>query len=86
MMCLVGGFTEVNRRQEGENERLQKSHEEFQAVHENHERRGEDADAVTGRHRLPAFAENEDQAHKRQNDDVTRADVRRQTDHQHDGL
>ena len=67
MMCLVGGFTEVNRRQQGENERLQKRHEEFQAVHENHERRGEDADAVSRGECLTTLAEDEHQAHEGQN-------------------
>ena len=86
MMGLVGRFTEVNRGQEGKDKCLQERHKEFEAVHENHEGRGEDANAVPGSHRLSAFAEDENQAHKRQDDDVTRADVGRQSDHQHDGL
>ena len=86
MMCLVGGFTEVNRRQKGENERLQKRHEEFQAVHENHERRGEDADAVARGECLTTLAEDEHQAHEGQNDDVASADVCGQTNHQDDRL
>ena len=86
MMCLVGGFAEVNRRQQGENERLQKRHEEFQAVHENHECCGEDADAVSRDERLATLAEDEHQAHEGQNDDVARADVCGQTNHQDDGL
>lgn len=44
MMGLVGRFTEVNRGQEGENKCLKECHKQFQAVHENHERRGEDAE------------------------------------------
>ena len=86
MMGLVGRFTEVNRGQEGKDKCLQERHKEFEAVHENHEGCREDADAVTGCHRLSTFAENENQAHERQDDDVTRADVRRQTNHQNDGL
>ena len=86
MMCLLGGFTEVNRRQKGEYERLQKGHKELQAVHENHERRGENANAISRRQRFPTLAEDEHQAHEGQNDDVARADVRRQTNHQNDGF
>ena len=86
MMGLVGRLTEVDGGQEGENKRLQERNQEFQAVHENHEGGREDANAVTGGHRLSSLAENEDQAHERQDDDVSRADVRRQTDHQHDRL
>ena len=86
MMGLVGRLTEVDGGQEGENKRLQERNQEFQAVHENHEGGREDAYAVTGGHRLSSLAENEDQAHERQDDNVSRADVRRQTDHQHDRL
>ena len=86
MMGLVGRLTEVDGGQEGENKRLQERNQEFQAVHENHEGGRKDAYAVTGGHRLSSLAENEDQAHERQDDDMSRADVRRQTDHQHDRL
>ena len=84
MMRFMRCLTEVDGREQGENECLQERHEQFDAIHENHEQSGEDAHAISGhRRRLP---EDEDQADEGQDDDVTRGDVRRQTNHQHNGL
>ena len=55
MMGLVGGLTEVDGRQEGENECLQERHKKFKAVHENHEYCGEDADAISRSQRIASL-------------------------------
>ena len=78
------GFSKVDGRKEGKDESLQECHEQFDAVHENHESGGEDSHAITGSGR--GFSKDEHKAHKRQDDDVARSDVRGQTNHQHDGL
>ena len=86
MMRLVGGFTEVNRRQKGENKRLQKRHEQLQAIHENHERCGKDANAIACSQSISTLPKNENKTGEGQNNDVARADVCGQTNHQDDGL
>ena len=85
-MGLVGGFTEVNGRQEGENKCLKKCHEQFEAVHENHKGSGKDANAKSSSQGVTFFSKDDDQADERQDDDVACTDVRCQTNHQHDGL
>ena len=62
MMGLVGRLTKIDGRQEGENKRLQERNEQFETIHENHERRGEHADSVSRRHGVATLSENQDQA------------------------
>ena len=85
-MGLVGRFTEVNGRQEGENKCLKKCHEQLETIHENHKGCGEDAYAESGGHGVAPLSKNENQTHKRQDNDVPCTDVRCQTNHQHNGF
>ena len=80
---VVGGVAEVNRGEQGEYKGLQESHQQLQEVHENHEGRGEYPHARSGSDGLTAVTENENQTRKREDDDVSRADVRGQTNHQY---
>ena len=80
---VVGGVAEVNRGEQGEHKGLQESHQQLQEVHENHEGRGEDPHARSGSDGLTAVTENENQTRECEDDDVSRADVRCQTNHQY---
>ena len=80
---VVGGIAEVNRGEQGEYKGLQESHQQLQEVHENHEGRGEYPHARSGSDGLTAVTENENQTRECENDDVSRADVRGQTNHQY---
>ena len=80
---FVGGIAEVNRGEQGEYKGLQESHQQLQEVHENHEGRGENPHARSGSDSLTVVTENENQTRECEDDDVSRADVRRQTNHQY---
>lgn len=80
---VVGGVAEVNRGEQGEYKGLQESHQQLQEVHENHEGRGENPHARSSSDGVTAVTEDENQTRKREDDDVSRADVRGQTNHQY---
>ena len=84
VMCgVVGCVAEVNRRKQREYECLQEGNQQLQEVHENHKGSGEHPDARASSNRVSVVAEDEDQACERKDDDVARADVRCQTNHQY---
>ena len=76
---------EVEGGEERENVGLEECHQEFDHVHEDHEERAEHAraDADTASELL---SQNEDERGEGQDDDVSRRDVGRQTDHQNERL
>ena len=82
MVGLLGCVTEVKRGQKGKYVRLQKSHKQFNEVHEDHEQHRENSSSDARCHVGTVVTDDEDQKGQRQNDDVSRANVRRQTNHQ----
>ena len=82
MMMLLCGVAEVQRGKEGEDVRLKECHKQLKAVHKNHEQRRKHTDADARTYLFSAFSEDENEACKREDDDVTGGDVRCKSDHE----
>ena len=84
MMMFLCGIAEVQRGQQSEYICLKKCYQKFNEKHEDDEQRGEDSDSITCYNTL--LTEDENERCEREDNDVTRIDVRRQSDHQYSRL
>ena len=84
MMVFLCGIAEVQRGQQSEYICLKKCYQKFNEKHEDDEQRGEDSDSITCYNTL--LTEDENERREREDNDVTRIDVRRQSDHQYSRL
>jgi hypothetical protein len=84
MIMLFHGHAEVEGRKKGENVGLDECDKKFQESHEYSEGNGYRRNG----HTQGAFyiSENKDQAHEAQDNDMPRADVRKETDHEDERL
>ncbi len=80
-LCCIA---EIQRCEQGEYICLKKCYQKFDKIHEDHEGRGENTHAKSRTCAL--FTKDEDERSKGQDDDVTRIDVGRESDHQYSRL
>ena len=81
MMVFLRGIAEVQRGQQSEYICLKKCYQKFNEKHEDDEQRREDTDSITCHNTL--LTKNEDERCESQDDNVTRIDIRRQSNHQY---
>jgi len=86
LVVRLSDLADEDRREEGEDEGLQERHQQFQQVHEGHEDEGHDGPYACARDAFARIAEDEDQAHQREDDGVTGGDVGEKSDEQGEGL
>lgn len=89
MMVVVRFFNrrpDVSGTQHRENERLQKRHEQFQSHHEQGQRDGGRYACRRAARAFARFAKNKNEAHERENHDVTCCDVGKKTEQQRERL
>lgn len=86
MVRLLNRRPDVSRAQHREDEGLQESNQQFQRHHEQCQRDGRGCASHRAAHAGPGFAEDEDEAHKTEDHDVTRRDVGKKTEQQREGL